>query len=57
MSMIWPDGGIGKQHDHPFWGTCSECSAASGGEQLLVLLIFNPGTISLGLILLLMWLE
>ena len=55
--MVCPDGGIGRPHNHPFWGKCPTCAAASQGEQLLVLLLLNPVTISLALLLLMAWLT
>lgn len=30
---IWPDGGIGNMHKHPWWGHCKHCPAASGCAQ------------------------
>ncbi len=33
--MVWPDGGIGRPHKHPFWTECEHCQAASGWSQFL----------------------
>ena len=36
---VWPDGGIGRMHTHPFWGKCTCCGAASGFLQIVVELV------------------
>jgi hypothetical protein len=50
--MVWPDGGTGLPHYHPYWRTCEECPAYPGWKQDLALFLFNPITISLILLLL-----
>jgi hypothetical protein len=37
--MVWPDGGIGRPHKHPFWSKCQHCAAAPGWQQELSLFI------------------
>jgi hypothetical protein len=54
--MVWPDGGIGRKHKHPFWSKCQHCNAGPGWEQELAFLILNPITISIIFLLLIYWL-
>lgn len=55
--MVWPDGGIGRPHEHPFWGKCSTCPAVPQWAQLLTELIFNPVMLAMLSILLFAWLA
>lgn len=55
--MVWPDGGIGKVHKHPFWRKCSHCAASPGWQQELAFMILNPFTISLVLLALILWIH
>jgi hypothetical protein len=34
--MVWPDGGIGRPHTHPYWSKCPYCAAGPGWAQDLV---------------------
>ena len=52
--MVWPDGGIGMPHEHPYWSKCTICPAWPGWKQSLGILLLNPIAISLFLLMLIL---